>query len=77
MALWLSGLVNASMPKASKAKNALVRLGPCTPLKKGPFISNRKSKSTHLMAREAAAIARYWGSASSSPDNLGKEDMLR
>lgn len=77
MALWLSGLVNASMPKASKAENALVRLGPCTPLKKGPFISNRKSKSTHLMAREAAAIARYWGSASSSPDNLGKEDMLR
>ncbi|XP_049659468.1 phosphatidylinositol 3,4,5-trisphosphate 5-phosphatase 1 isoform X3 [Accipiter gentilis] len=39
--------------------------------------TNRKSKSTHLMAREAAAIARYWGSASSSPDNLGKEDMLR
>ncbi|KAM6326176.1 phosphatidylinositol 3,4,5-trisphosphate 5-phosphatase 1 [Podargus strigoides] len=39
--------------------------------------TNRKSKSTHLVAREAAAIARYWGSASSSPDNLGKEDMLR
>ncbi|XP_052659415.1 phosphatidylinositol 3,4,5-trisphosphate 5-phosphatase 1 isoform X3 [Harpia harpyja] len=39
--------------------------------------TNRKSKSTHLMAREAAAIARYWGSASSSPDNPGKEDMLR
>ncbi|XP_061321296.1 phosphatidylinositol 3,4,5-trisphosphate 5-phosphatase 1 isoform X1 [Pezoporus flaviventris] len=39
--------------------------------------TNRKSKSTHLVAREAAAIARYWGSASSSPDNLGKEDTLR
>ncbi|XP_009884834.1 PREDICTED: phosphatidylinositol 3,4,5-trisphosphate 5-phosphatase 1 [Charadrius vociferus] len=39
--------------------------------------TNRKSKSTHLMAREAAAIARYWGSASSCPDNPGKEDMLR
>ncbi|NWR61589.1 SHIP1 phosphatase, partial [Bucorvus abyssinicus] len=39
--------------------------------------TNRKSKSTHLMAKEAAAIARYWGSASSSPDNPGKEDMLR
>ncbi|XP_068057159.1 phosphatidylinositol 3,4,5-trisphosphate 5-phosphatase 1 isoform X2 [Anomalospiza imberbis] len=39
--------------------------------------TNRKSKSTHLMAREAAAIARYWGSAVSSPDSLGKEDILR
>ncbi|PKU36471.1 phosphatidylinositol -trisphosphate 5-phosphatase 1 [Limosa lapponica baueri] len=39
--------------------------------------TNRMSKSTHLMAREAAAIARYWGSASSSPDNPGKEDILR
>ncbi|KAM6064451.1 phosphatidylinositol 3,4,5-trisphosphate 5-phosphatase 1 isoform 3-T3 [Theristicus caerulescens] len=39
--------------------------------------TNRKSKSTHLVAREAAAIARYWGSASSCPDNPGKEDMLR
>ncbi|XP_064021371.1 phosphatidylinositol 3,4,5-trisphosphate 5-phosphatase 1 isoform X2 [Pogoniulus pusillus] len=39
--------------------------------------NSRKSKSTHLMAREAAAIARYRGSASSSPDNLGKEDILR
>ncbi|XP_055579192.1 phosphatidylinositol 3,4,5-trisphosphate 5-phosphatase 1 isoform X1 [Falco cherrug] len=39
--------------------------------------TNRKSKSTHLVAKEAAAIARYWGSASSSPDNPGKEDMLR
>ncbi|NXG41044.1 SHIP1 phosphatase, partial [Psilopogon haemacephalus] len=39
--------------------------------------TNRKSKSTHLMAREAAAIARYRGNASSSPDNLGKEDVLR
>ncbi|NWH61096.1 SHIP1 phosphatase, partial [Geococcyx californianus] len=39
--------------------------------------TNRKSKPTHLMAREAAAIARYWGSASSSPDNPGKEDILR
>ncbi|NXO86792.1 SHIP1 phosphatase, partial [Sitta europaea] len=39
--------------------------------------TNRKSKSTHLMAREAAAIARYWGSAAPSPDSLGKEDTLR
>ncbi|NXS11879.1 SHIP1 phosphatase, partial [Neodrepanis coruscans] len=39
--------------------------------------TNRKSKSTHLMAREAAAIARYWGSASSSPDTPGKEEILR
>eukprot|EP00075_Anas_platyrhynchos_P009130 XP_021134503.2 phosphatidylinositol 3,4,5-trisphosphate 5-phosphatase 1 isoform X3 [Anas platyrhynchos] len=39
--------------------------------------ANRKPKSTHLMAKEAAAIARYWGSASSSPDNPAKEDMLR
>ncbi|OXB83424.1 UNVERIFIED_CONTAM: hypothetical protein H355_006271 [Colinus virginianus] len=38
---------------------------------------NRKSKSTHLMAKEAAAIARYRGNASSSPDSLAKEDMLR
>lgn len=29
------------------------------------------------MAREAAAIARYWGSAVTSPDSLGKEDILR
>ncbi|XP_057238330.1 phosphatidylinositol 3,4,5-trisphosphate 5-phosphatase 1 isoform X1 [Malurus melanocephalus] len=36
-----------------------------------------KSKSTHLMAREAAAIARYWGSAVPSLDSLGKEDILR
>ncbi|NWV66500.1 SHIP1 phosphatase, partial [Malurus elegans] len=35
-----------------------------------------KSKSTHLMAREAAAIARYWGSAVPSLDSLGKEDIL-
>ncbi|NXS56904.1 SHIP1 phosphatase, partial [Brachypteracias leptosomus] len=39
--------------------------------------ANRKPKSTHLMAREAAAVARYWGSASSSPDTPGKEDLLR
>ncbi|KAF2985559.1 hypothetical protein EK904_009072, partial [Melospiza melodia maxima] len=39
--------------------------------------ANRKSKSTHLMAREAAAIARYWGSGVTSPDSLGKEDILR
>ncbi|XP_027559657.1 phosphatidylinositol 3,4,5-trisphosphate 5-phosphatase 1 isoform X2 [Neopelma chrysocephalum] len=39
--------------------------------------TNRKSKSTHLMAREAAAVARYWGSASPSPDTAGKEDILR
>ncbi|NXA82995.1 SHIP1 phosphatase, partial [Thryothorus ludovicianus] len=39
--------------------------------------TNRKSKSTHLMAREAAAIARYWGSAVPSPDSLGKEDTSR
>ncbi|NWZ69592.1 SHIP1 phosphatase, partial [Acrocephalus arundinaceus] len=39
--------------------------------------TNRKSKSTHLMAREAAAVARYWGSAVPSPDSLGKEDILR
>ncbi|RMC02208.1 hypothetical protein DUI87_21375 [Hirundo rustica rustica] len=39
--------------------------------------TNRKSKSTHLMAREAAAIARYWGSAAPSPDSLAKEDILR
>ncbi|NWT73966.1 SHIP1 phosphatase, partial [Prunella himalayana] len=39
--------------------------------------TNRKSKSTHLMAREAAAIARYWGSAVPSPDCPGKEDTLR
>ncbi|NXE38730.1 SHIP1 phosphatase, partial [Ptilorrhoa leucosticta] len=39
--------------------------------------TNRKSKSTHLMAREAAAIARYWGSAVPFPDSLGKEDILR
>lgn len=39
--------------------------------------TNRKSKSTHLMAREAAAIARHWGSAVPSPDSLGKEDILR
>ncbi|XP_031460835.1 phosphatidylinositol 3,4,5-trisphosphate 5-phosphatase 1 isoform X2 [Phasianus colchicus] len=38
---------------------------------------SRKSKSTHLMAKEAAAIARYRGNASSSPDSLAKEDMLR
>ncbi|NXA54664.1 SHIP1 phosphatase, partial [Nothocercus julius] len=38
--------------------------------------TNRKSKPTHLMAKEAAAIARYWGSASSSPDAPGKEDMF-
>lgn len=29
------------------------------------------------MAKEAAAIARYRGNASSSPDSLAKEDMLR
>ncbi|NXJ14699.1 SHIP1 phosphatase, partial [Odontophorus gujanensis] len=40
-------------------------------------VINRKSKSTHLMAKEAAAIARYRGNASSSPDSLAKEDMLR
>ncbi|NXO72847.1 SHIP1 phosphatase, partial [Phainopepla nitens] len=39
--------------------------------------TNRKSKSTHLVAKEAAAIARYWGSAAPSPDSLGKEDILR
>ncbi|XP_027734167.1 phosphatidylinositol 3,4,5-trisphosphate 5-phosphatase 1 isoform X2 [Empidonax traillii] len=39
--------------------------------------TNRKSKSTHLMAREAAAVARYWGSASPSPDTAGKEEILR
>ncbi|XP_017938656.1 phosphatidylinositol 3,4,5-trisphosphate 5-phosphatase 1 isoform X2 [Manacus vitellinus] len=39
--------------------------------------TNRKSKSTHLMAREAAAVARYWGSASPSADTAGKEDILR
>ncbi|XP_071608051.1 phosphatidylinositol 3,4,5-trisphosphate 5-phosphatase 1 isoform X3 [Heliangelus exortis] len=39
--------------------------------------TNRRTKSTHLVAREAAAIARYWGTTSSSPDNPGKEDMLR
>ncbi|XP_010219061.1 PREDICTED: phosphatidylinositol 3,4,5-trisphosphate 5-phosphatase 1 [Tinamus guttatus] len=38
--------------------------------------TNRKSKPTRLMAKEAAAIARYWGSASSSPDAPGKEDMF-
>ncbi|NWX85336.1 SHIP1 phosphatase, partial [Nothoprocta pentlandii] len=38
--------------------------------------TNRKSKPTHLMAKEAAAVARYWGSASSSPDAAGKEEML-
>ncbi|NXH52098.1 SHIP1 phosphatase, partial [Rhabdornis inornatus] len=39
--------------------------------------TNRKSKSTNLMAREAAAIARHWGSAVPSPDSLAKEDILR
>ncbi|XP_019359298.1 PREDICTED: phosphatidylinositol 3,4,5-trisphosphate 5-phosphatase 1 isoform X2 [Gavialis gangeticus] len=39
--------------------------------------TNRKSKSTHLMAREAAAVARFWGSASTLPDTQSKEDMLR
>ncbi|XP_032554121.1 phosphatidylinositol 3,4,5-trisphosphate 5-phosphatase 1 isoform X2 [Chiroxiphia lanceolata] len=39
--------------------------------------TNRKSKSTHLMAREAAAVARYWGSVSPSADAAGKEDILR
>ncbi|NWR09641.1 SHIP1 phosphatase, partial [Paradoxornis webbianus] len=39
--------------------------------------THRKSKSTHLMAREAAAIARYWGSAVPSPDSPGKEESLR
>ncbi|XP_064522781.1 phosphatidylinositol 3,4,5-trisphosphate 5-phosphatase 1 isoform X3 [Pseudopipra pipra] len=39
--------------------------------------TNRKSKSTHLMAREAAAVARYWGSASPAADTAGKEDILR
>ncbi|NXF71490.1 SHIP1 phosphatase, partial [Sclerurus mexicanus] len=39
--------------------------------------ANRKSKSTNLMAREAAAVARYWGSASPSSDPAGKEDILR
>ncbi|NXN99182.1 SHIP1 phosphatase, partial [Rhinopomastus cyanomelas] len=39
--------------------------------------TNRKSKSTHLMAREAAAIARYRGSAAPAPDALGREDLLR
>ncbi|XP_019398430.1 PREDICTED: phosphatidylinositol 3,4,5-trisphosphate 5-phosphatase 1 [Crocodylus porosus] len=39
--------------------------------------TNRKSKSTHLMAREAAAVARFWGSASILPDTQSKEDMLR
>ncbi|NWS25202.1 SHIP1 phosphatase, partial [Polioptila caerulea] len=39
--------------------------------------TNRKSKSTHLMAKEAAAVARFWGSAVPSPDSLGKEDTLR
>ncbi|NWT87233.1 SHIP1 phosphatase, partial [Lanius ludovicianus] len=39
--------------------------------------TNRKSKSTQLMAREAAAVARHWGSAVPSPDCLGKEDILR
>ncbi|NXU53204.1 SHIP1 phosphatase, partial [Turnix velox] len=38
---------------------------------------NRKSKPTHLMAREAAAIARHRGNASPCADNLGKEDLLR
>ncbi|NXM91483.1 SHIP1 phosphatase, partial [Oenanthe oenanthe] len=39
--------------------------------------THRKSKSTNLMAREAAAIARHWGSAVPSPDSLAKEDILR
>ncbi|XP_014735007.1 PREDICTED: phosphatidylinositol 3,4,5-trisphosphate 5-phosphatase 1 isoform X2 [Sturnus vulgaris] len=39
--------------------------------------TNRKSKSTNLMAREAAAIARHWGSAVPSTDSLAKEDTLR
>ncbi|XP_061861671.1 phosphatidylinositol 3,4,5-trisphosphate 5-phosphatase 1 [Colius striatus] len=39
--------------------------------------TNRKSKPTHLMAREAAALARYWGSASCSADGPGKEDVSR
>ncbi|XP_014454445.1 phosphatidylinositol 3,4,5-trisphosphate 5-phosphatase 1 isoform X2 [Alligator mississippiensis] len=39
--------------------------------------TNRKSKSTHLMAKEAAAVARFWGSASTLPDTQSKEDMLR
>ncbi|NXS37878.1 SHIP1 phosphatase, partial [Pomatostomus ruficeps] len=39
--------------------------------------TNRKSKSTHLMAREAAAIARHWGSAVPSLDSLGKEESSR
>ncbi|NWU97387.1 SHIP1 phosphatase, partial [Upupa epops] len=39
--------------------------------------ANRKSKSTHLVAREAAAVARYWGSTAPSPDSLGKEDSSR
>ncbi|NXB48533.1 SHIP1 phosphatase, partial [Leucopsar rothschildi] len=39
--------------------------------------TNRKSKSTNLMAREAAAIARHWGSAVPSTDSLAKEDILR
>ncbi|NXT82126.1 SHIP1 phosphatase, partial [Zapornia atra] len=55
-----------------KPKN-ITNLEPC----KDWDQANRMSKSTHLMAREAAAIARYRGSASSSPDNPGKEDMLR
>lgn len=80
MVLW-PGLVSASVSKAPKDENASVRLAPCIAftlhLRKGPFISNRKSKSTHLMAKEAAAIARYRGNASSSPDSLAKEDTLR
>ncbi|NWR44526.1 SHIP1 phosphatase, partial [Regulus satrapa] len=39
--------------------------------------TNRKSKSTHLMAREAAAVARYWGSAVPPADSLGKEESSR
>ncbi|NXQ58566.1 SHIP1 phosphatase, partial [Anthoscopus minutus] len=39
--------------------------------------TDRRSKSTHLMAREAAAIARCRGTAATSPDSLGKEDVLR
>nr|XP_032657536.1 phosphatidylinositol 3,4,5-trisphosphate 5-phosphatase 1 [Chelonoidis abingdonii] len=39
--------------------------------------SIRKSKSTHLMAKEAAAVARFRGNASSPPDTQGKDDMLR
>ncbi|KAM9127814.1 phosphatidylinositol 3,4,5-trisphosphate 5-phosphatase 1 isoform 3-T3 [Pangshura tecta] len=39
--------------------------------------SIRKSKSTHLMAKEAAAVARFRGNASSPPDAQGKDDVLR